>query len=74
MVADAYGLVAAQRTELIECLDQAMRGGESFVQRRIDAGDPNFQRMLEEMGGMERYARRRRWWRASRPEFVEAMI
>ncbi len=50
-----------------------MHGGGAFVQRRVDAGDPNFIRMLEEMGGMERYVRRRRWWEASRAGFADAL-
>jgi hypothetical protein len=74
LMADAYGLAADRRIELIEHLDRAMRGGEAFVQRRIDAGDPNFRRMMEEMGGMERYARRRRWWRTSRETFARAIV
>ena len=50
-----------------------MRGGEDSVQRRVDGGDPNFLRMPEEMGGMERYARQRRWWEASSQEFAHAI-
>ena len=50
-----------------------MRSGGAFVQRRVDAGDPNFIRMLDEMGGMERYDRRLRWWEESRDSFVRAM-
>ena len=50
-----------------------MQGGGAFVERRVAAGDPNFIRMLDEMGGMERYDRRRRWWKASRPSFVLAL-
>jgi hypothetical protein len=29
--------------------------------------------MLEGMGGMERYARRRRWWEVNRTDFVAAL-
>lgn len=73
LVADTYGLDAAGRRELIQHLDRPMRGGGAFVQRRVDAGDRNFIRMLEEMGGMERYDRRLRWWEGSRGAFVSAM-
>ena len=66
LVADTYGLDGDGRHELIEHLDRSMRSGGAFVQRRVDAGDPNFIRMLEEMGGMERYERRLRWWEESR--------
>jgi hypothetical protein len=73
-VADTYGLDAHERSELIAHLDQSMRGGGLFVQRRVDAGDQNFIRMLEEMGGIKRYERRRRWWGASRPLFVSELV
>jgi thiamine kinase-like enzyme len=73
LVADTYGLDAESRHALVELLDQPMESGGSFVQRRVEAGDPNFIRMLDEMGGMERYERRLRWWQASRETFVQAL-
>ncbi len=73
LVADSYGLDAAGRADLVVHLDRSMRSGGAFVQRRVDAGDPNFIRMLDEMGGMERYARRRRWWEEARHRFVGAL-
>lgn len=73
LVADAYGLDANGRRDLIQHLDRPMRGGGAFVQRRVEAGDPNFIRMLEEMGGMGRYDRRLRWWEESRDTFVSAL-
>ena len=36
-----------------------VRGGE-FVRRKVEAGDPNFIKMWNELGGMERFDRRRR--------------
>ncbi len=73
LVADTYGLDAGGRQELIQHLDRSMWGGGAFVQHRVDAGDPNFVRMLEGMGGMERYDRRLRWWEESRDFFVRAL-
>ena len=70
LVADIYGLDAEGRHTLVELLDQSMETGGSFIQRRVEAGDPNFIRMLEEMGGMERYERRLRWWQTSREPFM----
>ena len=72
-MADTYGLDAEGRHGLIEELDRSMETGGAFVRRRVEAGDPNFIRMLEEMGGMQRYERRRRWWEASRGAFVGAL-
>ena len=73
LVADTYGLDAEGRSELVRHLDRPMRGGGAFVQRRVDAGDPNFIRMLKKMGGMERYNRRLRWWEENRESFVRAL-
>jgi hypothetical protein len=73
LVADTYGLDASGKQQLVQHLDQSMRGGGAFVQRRVDAGDPNFILMVKEMGGMERYERRLRWWEESRHLFVSAL-
>jgi len=43
------------------------------VRRRVEAGDPNFIRMVENMGGIERYERRRSWWECRRADFVAAL-
>jgi hypothetical protein len=72
-VADTYGLDTDGRTELIAVLgDTFARGGE-FVLRRVEAGDANFIQMWEEMGGMERFDRRRRWWADARHQFEVAL-
>ena len=73
LVTDTYGLNAEGRHVLVEFLERAMQRGGSFVQRRVEAGDANFIRMLDEMGGMERYDRRLRWWQSSRETFVRAL-
>ena len=73
LVADIYELDAEGRHTLVELVDRSMESGGSFIQRRVEAGDHNFIRMLDEMGGMERYKRRLRWWQASRETFVRAL-
>ena len=73
VVADAYGLGADGRAELLGVLDDSMARGGEFVRRRVEAGDPNFIAMWNEMGGAERFDRRRRWWDATRPQFAEQM-
>ncbi len=73
LVADTYGLEAMGRRELVHQLDRSMRGGGAFVQRRVAAGDPNFIRMLSDMGGMERFSRRLRWWEQNREPFTKAL-
>jgi hypothetical protein len=73
LVADAYGLDLAERHELHRILgDSIVRGGE-FVRRRVEAGDPNFIGMWNDMGGMERFDRRRRCWAEHEQQFLEAL-
>jgi hypothetical protein len=74
LVADVYGLEAAGRRQLLEILTTVVGQGGAFVRRRVEAGDPNFIRMWNEMGGGERYDRRRRWWTAHQPTFADALL
>ena len=69
LVSDVYGLGGKERAELLAVLDDSMRSGGRFVSQRVAAGDPNFTRMWESIGGMERYDRRREWWSAVRDDF-----
>jgi hypothetical protein len=73
LVADAYGLDRPGRQELLTVLDDSMERGGEFVRRRVEAGDPNFVKMWNELGGAERPARRRRWWRSERVRFATAL-
>ena len=74
LVADTYGLVEEERTELLELLDQTVARGSEFVRRRVEPGDPGFVTMWNEMGGAERFDRRRRWWASSRADFTNGLI
>ncbi len=73
LVADTCGLGVGDRRRLLGSLDRSMQRGAEFVLRRAASGDENFIRMLDEMGGVERYDRRRRWWETSRADFVGAL-
>ncbi|HEX6418089.1 MAG TPA: phosphotransferase [Acidimicrobiales bacterium] len=73
LVADVYGLDLPLRRLLLETLDDSIARGGEFVRRRVEAGDPNFTAMWNEMGGATRFDRRRRWWRAHRASFVAAL-
>ena len=73
LVTDAYEVTAESRSQLIEILDHSMHRGEDFVRRRVAAGDENFIAMLKQMGGIERYERRRQWWESRRAAFVTAL-
>lgn len=70
---DAYGLEADERAEVLALLDRSIAEGGEFVRRRAEAGEPGFVTMWREMGGRERYDRRRRWWIAARPDFQRAL-
>jgi thiamine kinase-like enzyme len=74
VVTEVYGLDRDARGEFLECVDHTMNRGEDFVRRRVEAGETNFIRMLSEMGGIERYERRRRWWKNRRSDFVAALV
>ncbi len=73
LVADTYGLDADGRHELVVVIGDTFDRGGEFVLRRVEAGDPNFIQMWEEMGGMERFDRRRRWWADARDQFEVAL-
>jgi hypothetical protein len=73
LAADAYGLDAAARRELLAILSYSIARGGEFVRRRVEAGDSGFVRMWDDMGGMERFDRRRRWWVEQGPAFVSAL-
>ncbi len=72
LVADAYG-VPPDRSELLAILAESIARGGEFVRRRVDEGDPNFIAMWNEMGGMERFDRRRRWFAANLDHFTAAL-
>ncbi|MDQ1457140.1 MAG: hypothetical protein QOH28_2760 [Actinomycetota bacterium] len=74
LVADAYGLDLTSRDELLAILsDTIVRAGGEFVRRRVEAGDPNFIKMWTEMGGNDRFDRRRRWWVEHQNRFENAL-
>lgn len=73
MTADAYGLDGDGRRALLDVLDDSVARGGEFLRRRVAAGDAPFVAMWEEIGGTERFDRRRRWWAATRPAFDRAM-
>ena len=61
VLADAYGLERG-RGELVQILAASIARGGEFVLRHVDAGEPGFVAMWQEMGGMARFDRRRAWF------------
>jgi hypothetical protein len=74
VIAEAYGLDVGERRQLLALLGDSIEAGGRFLQRRIAAGDENFIRMWAEIGGMERFDRRRTWWREHRHRFEMELL
>lgn len=72
LVADSYGLPPG-RSEFLDILAGGIDRGGQFVQRKVEAGDPNFIKMWNELGGMERFDRRRRWFDDNRDRIAVAL-
>jgi hypothetical protein len=73
LVADAYGLETTDRDDLLAILAETIARGGEFLRRRVDAGDVNFIRIWNEMGGRQRFDRRRAWWAEHQEEFRRAL-
>lgn len=73
IVADAYGLTAPERSALIGTLGESIDAGEAMVRRKVDAGDPNFIAMWNDLDGATRYERRRAWFTDHRTELADAL-
>ena len=73
LVADAYGLDAAGRSDLLDLIPVALSRARSFLQGRYEAGDPNFVLLWELTGGSRRFDDQDRWWADHRPAFAAAL-
>ena len=72
IVADAYGL-GPDRREFLQAIFDAVRVGEAFVRRHVEAGDPGFVSMWEARGGEQKSKRRRRWLADNRARLQSAL-
>jgi thiamine kinase-like enzyme len=73
VVADAYGLDQAGRTDLLATIDVAFARIEAAVRRSVDAGDASAKALWDRTGRGERFERRQRWWAAHHSEFAAAL-
>jgi hypothetical protein len=73
LLARSYGLDAPGRSALLAILDDSIARGGEFLRRRVEAGDPNFVAMWNDIGGEQRFDRRRRWWTEHRDSFARAL-
>lgn len=61
VLAEGYGLSAAERPQLISALGDAIAVGDAFLARRIEREEPAYLSMWA-AGGRERVARRQEWF------------
>ena len=73
LACDTYGFDAVGRHEVLGLLGASIDRGGEFVRRRAEAGEPGFVKMWAEIGGKERFDRRRRWWADARAEFESVL-
>ncbi len=73
LVADTYDLTGPERAELLEILDRTIQRGGEFLRRQVEAGHLGFAELWREVGGNERFDRRRRWWAQERTAFQHSM-
>ena len=73
IVVDAYGLEPRARHELLSILDDLVARSGNWVLSKVEGGDPNFIKMWNDLGGMGRHDRRRRWWAANRHRVQAAL-
>jgi hypothetical protein len=73
LVADAYGLDAEGRAELLDVVRVGVDRSGEFVRRHVEAGEPGFVMMWDWFGGQERWDRRRRWWALEEGAFSAAL-
>ena len=73
LAADAYGLDADGRPELLRAMDDAIDRIEAATRHSVEAGDPNAVGLWNRTGGSERFERRRCWWSQHHDEFAAAL-
>ena len=73
LLADGYGLDDRGREALLAAIDEAVDRIEAWARASVAAGDAEAIAALDRTGGIEKLARRRRWWADHRHEIVAAL-
>ena len=73
IVCDAYGCDESGRADVLACLSESIARGGQFVRRRVEAGEVAFIEMWNNMGGQQRFDRRRDWWSDNHQNFADAL-
>ncbi|NUS17629.1 MAG: phosphotransferase [Streptomyces sp.] len=74
VLADGYGLSAADRAGLPAVIEEATAVCRTFVEVRVRAGDPVYTRALAERGGWARWDRVQAWTASHRDRFTAALL
>jgi hypothetical protein len=74
VAADAYGLDATERLELIPAIAESMARGADYVRKCVQKGRHSYVKMWAAMGGEERFTRRLEWWEKNRELFERALL
>lgn len=73
IVADAYGLDRAGRTELLAAMDDAIDQIEAAARRSLEEIGGPARSAIAKTGGIEKYDRRREWWMQHRDGFADSL-
>jgi hypothetical protein len=73
LLADSYGLDHAGRGALLAAIDDAVDRIEAWARASVAAGDAEAMAAIDRTGGIDKFARRRRWWADHRHEMVAAL-
>ncbi|WP_432743956.1 phosphotransferase [Streptomyces sp. JH002] len=73
VLADGYGLAAAERAQLPTVIEQATAVGRAFVTRRVTAGEEGFVRMVADRGGWPYWDHLQEWLVTHRAAFTTAL-
>ncbi len=74
LIADSYGLDQAGRMALLPAIDAALDQIEKHAREGFEGQDAAMAEATARTGGIEKYDRRRRWWRARRSGFEAALL
>lgn len=74
VLADGYGLSAADRADLLGVIEEATAVARAFVAARVDSGDQVFVQAMADHGGWARWDRVQAWRAAHQDAFTELLL
>lgn len=73
LAADSYGLNDDGRAQLLGAIDDALNRVEAAAKAGFGSDNARAAKILAATGGMEKYDRRRSWWRSNQARFAAAL-